>query len=209
MTGPGSSGEQRAQERFGTSSRAAAFHANQMLNHLNQPMQQFIARMEMVFIATADARGECDCSFRAGAPGFVQVLDEKTLAYPEYRGNGVLASVGNILENPHIGLIFLDYYQTTIGLHVNGTARVLDPAEVTRYPSLPASMAEAAQLKGGRRPEAWIMIDVEEAYIHCSKHVPLLKRMDKQIAWGSDDDQAKGGNFFKVKPSTPPHRVGR
>lgn len=200
MTGPGSSGERRAQERFGTTGRAAGFYAKQMLNHLNQEMQQFIARMEMVFIATADARGECDCSFRAGAPGFVQVLDEKTLAYPEYRGNGVLASLGNILDNPHIGLIFLDYYQTTVGLHVNGTARVLDPSEAAGLPHLPAGMAEAAHIKGGRHPEAWIIIGVEEAYIHCSKHVPLLKRQDKQIAWGTDDDVAKGGNFFKVKP---------
>ena len=110
MTGPGSSGEQQAQARFGTADRAAAFYDHQVLASLNQPMREFIARMEMMYIATADAHGHCDCSFRAGAPGFVQVLDDKTLAYPEYRGNGVLASVGNILENPHIGMIFLDYY---------------------------------------------------------------------------------------------------
>jgi predicted pyridoxine 5'-phosphate oxidase superfamily flavin-nucleotide-binding protein len=200
MTCPGSSGERQAQERFGTRGRAEAFYANQVLNHLNQPMQGFIARMEMVFIATADANGQCDCSFRAGAPGFVQVLDEKTLACPEYRGNGVLASVGNISVNPHIGLIFLDYYQTTVGLHVNGRARVLDPAEAACLPNLPPGLAEAAQVKGGRRAEAWILIDVEEAYIHCSKHVPLLQRLDKHIAWGTDDERLKGGNFFKVKP---------
>jgi predicted pyridoxine 5'-phosphate oxidase superfamily flavin-nucleotide-binding protein len=101
---------------IGTSSRAAAFYANQILAHLNPLMREFIARQEMAFIATADAGGACDCSFRAGTPGFVQVLDDKTLAYPEYRGNGVLASVGNILENPQIGMIFLDYYQSTVGL---------------------------------------------------------------------------------------------
>lgn len=200
MTRPGSSGEQHAQERFGTSGRAAAFYANQVLPRLNQSMQEFIARMEMAFIATADANGNCDCSFRAGAPGFVQVLDEKTLAYPEYRGNGVLASLGNILENPHIGLIFLDYYQTTVGLHVNGSARVLDPGEAAALPNLPPGMIEAAQIKGGRHPEAWVLICVEEAYIHCSKHVPLLTRLEKQIAWGTDDERLKGGNFFKVKP---------
>ncbi|MCE3224657.1 MAG: uncharacterized protein K0S58_2837 [Nitrospira sp.] len=200
MTRLGSSGERRAQERFGTPGRAEAFYANQVLSYLNQPMQDFITRMEMVFIATADATGNCDCSFRAGAPGFVQVLDEKTLAYPEYRGNGVLASVGNILENPHVGLIFLDYYQSTVGLHVNGRARVLDPNEATDLPHLPPSMTEAAQIKGGRRAEAWVTIGVEEAYIHCSKHVPLLQRLDKHIAWGTDDERLKGGNFFKVKP---------
>jgi hypothetical protein len=61
-------------------------------------------------------------------------------------------------------------------------------------------MTEAAQIKGGRRAEAWVTIGVEEAYIHCSKHVPLLQRLDKHIAWGTDDERLKGGNFFKVKP---------
>jgi predicted pyridoxine 5'-phosphate oxidase superfamily flavin-nucleotide-binding protein len=200
MVWPGSSGERRAQERFGTSGRAAAFYTNQVLPRLNRSMQEFIARMEMAFVATADANGNCDCSFRAGAPGFVQVLDDTTLAYPEYRGNGVLASVGNILENPHIGVMFIDFFQTTVGLHVNGSARVLDPGEVAALPNLPPGMAEAAQIKGGRHPEAWVLIAVEEAYIHCSKHVPLLTRMGKQIAWGTDDERLKGGNFFRVKP---------
>ena len=200
MVWPGSSGERRAQERFGTSGRAAAFYANQMLPRLNQSMQEFIARMEMAFIATADANGNCDCSFRAGAPGFVQVLDDTTLAYPEYRGNGVLASVGNILENPRIGVMFIDYFQTTVGLHVNGSARVLNPGEAAALPNLPPGMTEAAHIKGGRHPEAWVLIAVEEAYIHCSKHVPLLTRLEKQIAWGTDDERLKGGNFFRVKP---------
>ena len=199
MKRPESSGEQQAQKRFGSTSRAEAFYANQMLDRLNQQMQQFIARQEMVFIATADSKGSCDCSFRAGTPGFVCVLNEKTLAYPEYRGNGVLASLGNILENPHIGMIFLDYYQSTVGLHVNGTARVLNPDEIGAVPQLPPGMVEASQVKGGRRPEAWIVVNVEEAYIHCSKHVPLMKRLDKQIAWGTDDETVKGGDFFKVR----------
>lgn len=201
MKRPASSGEQQAQQRFGTSTRATSFYAKQMLDHLNPTMQQFIGRQEMAFIATADATGACDCSFRAGTQGFVQVLDSKTLAYPEYRGNGVLASVGNILENPQIGMIFLDYFQSTVGLHVNGKARVLSPEEIASLPHIPASMVEATKLKKGRRPDAWIVVEVEEAYIHCSKHVPLLKRLDKQIDWGSDDDASKGGDFFKTKPA--------
>jgi predicted pyridoxine 5'-phosphate oxidase superfamily flavin-nucleotide-binding protein len=200
MTWPGSLGERRAQERLGTSGRAAAFYSHQVLPRLNQSMQQFIARMEMAFIATADANGNCDSSFRAGPPGFVQVLNDTTLAYPEYRGNGVLASVGNILENPHIGMMLIDYYHTTVGLHVNGRARVLDPSEAAALPNVPPGMTEAAQMKGGRRAEAWIVIAVEEAYIHCSKHVPLLTRLHKQISWGTDDERLKGGNFFTVRP---------
>ncbi len=199
MKRPGSSAERHAQARFGTTSRAAAFYANQVLGHLNLPMRQFIARQDMVSIATADASGRCDCSFRAGDPGFVQVLDDKTLVYPEYRGNGVLASVGNILENPHIGMIFIDYCQTTIGLHVNGRARVINSHELLALPNVTPSQGEEVARKGGRRPESWVVVDIEEAYIHCSKHVPLMKRLDKQIHWGTDDDTVKGGDFFQVK----------
>jgi uncharacterized protein len=204
MKRPAASGEREAQARFGTARRAAAFCANQQLDHLNEAMRQFIARQEMVSIATSDAAGRCDCSFRAGEPGFVQVLNSKTLAYPEYRGNGVLASVGNILENPHIGMIFLDYCDTTLGLHVNGRARVLDPQELLALPDLPDALMQAARATGGRRPEAWVLVDVEEAYIHCSKHVPLMKRLDKRIEWGTDDEAAKGGDFFGVKAERKP-----
>ena len=89
-------------------------------------MIEFVGRMEMLFIATSDGRGECDASLRAGPPGFLLVLDDRTLAYPEYRGNGVLASLGNIAENPHIGLLMIDFVEDLIGLHVNGRARVVE-----------------------------------------------------------------------------------
>lgn len=199
MKRPGPSGEQKAQERFATKGRAEAFAATQMLDHLNSHMRDFIARQDMMFIATANAAGACDCSFRAGNQGFVHVLTPQRLAYPEYRGNGVFASLGNTLENPNIGLMFLDVYQSTMGLHVNGRARVLMPDEIQFLPDLPAAMLEATRVKGGRRPEAWVIVEVEEAYIHCSKHVPLMKRLDKQIAWGSDDESVKGGDFFNVR----------
>ncbi len=74
------------------------------------------------------------------------------------------------------------------------------PAEAASLSNLPPGMTDAAQMKGGRRAEAWILITVEEAYIHCSKHVPLLTRLNKQISWGTDDERLKGGNFFKVRP---------
>lgn len=193
----GSEGERRAQHMFGTDRRAMAFYQNQMMREMNVIMQEFIARQEMVFIATADAKGECDCSFRAGTAGFVQVLDSKTLAYPEYRGNGVLASVGNILENPQIGLMFIDFIQSTVGLHINGNAQVLNNDEIVRLPHATASLIDEAAMSGGRHPECWVVVEVEEAYIHCSKHIPLLKKLDKTVHWGTDDEHIKGSNFFK------------
>ena len=81
----GSHGEHILQRKYGTQRRAEPFYERQMLDHLNEPMRRFIERQEMFFIATADARGECDCSFRAGLSGLVRVLDGKTIVYPEYR----------------------------------------------------------------------------------------------------------------------------
>ena len=195
---PGSDGEHQAQKTFGTTRRALAFYDKQMLDHVNGPMREFIAGQEFVFIATADSRGECDCSFRTGPAGFVQVWNEKTLIYPEYRGNGVMASIGNILENPHIGVIFIDFLNSTVGLHVNGKARILENEDLQKQSDLPPSILEATEIKGGRKPERWIIIEITEAYIHCSKHIPLLQKLDKKIHWGTDNPNLKGGDYFKA-----------
>lgn len=93
---PGSAGEHLLQCAYGSRARARKFYTDQVLEHLNPAMIEFVGRMEMAFVATADSTGECDSSLRAGAAGFIQVLDEHHIAYPEYRGNGVLASLGNI-----------------------------------------------------------------------------------------------------------------
>ncbi|MEE8268560.1 MAG: pyridoxamine 5'-phosphate oxidase family protein [Nitrospinaceae bacterium] len=199
MNIPGSEGEHQLQEEFATARRARAFYKQQMLAYLNPSMREFISSQQMVFIATADLKGECDCSFRAGLPGFVQVLDEKTFAYPEYRGNGVLASLGNIRENPHIGMIFIDFFQSTVGLHVNGKARVIKNEELLQKDDLPESIKQKIQATGGRKPECWVMVQIEEAYIHCSKHIPRLKNLDKEIHWGTDKKIYKGGDFFKTQ----------
>jgi uncharacterized protein len=201
MSQPETYGERIVQERFGTVTRAAAFYKSQLLTYLNPQMIRFIHDQDMMFIATADAKGQCDCSFRSGSRGFVQVLGRAQLAYPEYRGNGVMASLGNLVENPHIGIIFVDFCHSTIGLHVNGTARVLSNGAVLQDRAATADMLAALEVKGGRRPECWVFVDVLEAYIHCSKHVPLLQRAEKHIEWGTDDESLKGGDFFQARTS--------
>ncbi|MFK4273538.1 pyridoxamine 5'-phosphate oxidase family protein, partial [Streptomyces milbemycinicus] len=101
---------------MGTVDRADRFYDEQVLDHLNVRMREFIGRQEMFFLATSDRHGECDSTFRAGPPGFLRVLDARTVAYPEYRGNGVLASLGNIQENPHLGILMVDFFRDRIGL---------------------------------------------------------------------------------------------
>ena len=83
----------------------------------------FIERSAMFFIATADASGHPDCSYKGGLPGFVHVLDERTLAIPDYDGNGMYRTWGNVRVNPHVGLLFLDFEQPK-RLRVNGIADV-------------------------------------------------------------------------------------
>jgi len=196
---PGSEGEHFLQNQYGTSQRALRFYDKQVLNYLSPVMKEFIAKIEVLFIATADKHGECDCSFRFGKQGFVRILNDNYLVYPEYRGNGVLASQGNILENPHIGMIFVDFFASTVGLHVNGKAKIIENEELKEFhKELPQDVVAELNSEGRFRPERWIMVEVEEAYIHCSKHIPLLKKADKEITWGTDDDGLKRSDFFAL-----------
>ena len=144
--------------------------------------------------ATADGRGECDSSLRAGPEGFLVVLDDRHVAYPEYRGNGVMASLGNIEENPHVGLLMIDFAEDLIGLHVNGSARVVEDAVLRgERPDLPVDPVP------GRRAQLWVVVEVEEAYIHCRKHIPRLVPAERARSWGTDAARPKGGDFFGVK----------
>lgn len=187
-------GERELQEQFRTEVRAAKFYSEQLLDHLNPAMMEFLRRQEMVFIATSDAAGECDSSFRAGEGGFIHVIDAGTLAYPEYRGNGVLASLGNIHENAHVGMLFVDFVEDLIGLHVNGRAVIVEDQDLRRrLPDLPLPRTR------NRQPECWVVVTVQEAYIHCRKHIPRMMPAPTERAWGTDDATRKGGDFFHAK----------
>lgn len=190
---PGSHGEHVLQEQFGTVSRAENFYDTQVTGELTAEMQEFISRREMAFVATSDLAGECDCSLRAGPPGFMRVLGDRTVAYPEYRGGGVKASLGNILENPHIGIFLADFTEDLIGLHVNGRAQILEPDALRALdPGLPEPEAP------GRRPEHWVLTTVVEAYVHCSKHIPKMVPEPRVRHWGTDNPRHKGGDYFGV-----------
>ncbi|MBF6223839.1 pyridoxamine 5'-phosphate oxidase family protein [Nocardia abscessus] len=190
----GSDGERELQERYGTQDRAQRFYDDQVLDRLNPAMIEFIGRMDMAFIATADKHGECDSTFRAGLPGFLHVIDERRIAYPEYRGNGVMASLGNIMENSHVGILLIDFVRDLIGLHINGSAHLVsDPALRSVVTDLPVNHK-------GRVAEHWVVVDVEEAYIHCRKHIPhLVPAPREQREWGTDNVRAKGGDYFGAK----------
>ena len=81
----------------------------------------FIESRPLFFLATADAEGRPDCSYKGGRPGFVRVVDPQTLAFPSYDGNGMFKSLGNVIVNPHVGLLFVDF-ESPKRLRVNGRA---------------------------------------------------------------------------------------
>jgi truncated hemoglobin YjbI len=206
---PGSDGEHALQAKYASEDRANGFYARQVLNFLAPRMREFIARQEFMFVGTADRHGECDCSPRFGEPGFIRVLGKKHLLYPEYRGNGVFASLGNISENPHIALLILDFYRDCVGLHVNGKARIAQSDELEAFAhKLPRDVLAELTKDGKRRPNAWVMVEVEEAYIQCSKHVPLLKKLERPIDWGTDSVAAKKGDYFQLKDIPLYDRIG-
>lgn len=94
----------------------------------------FIGRSRMFFLATAATDGSPDCSYKGGLPGFVRVVDEATLEIPDYDGNGMYRSWGNVRVNPRIALLFIDF-EAPQRLRVNGSAEViLDPAACAAHP---------------------------------------------------------------------------
>jgi len=204
---PGSEGEHELQIKYGKSLQALAFYKHRVLDHLNSAMREFIAGQEMMFVGTADKNGNADSSFRAGHASFVKVLDERTIAYPEFRGNGVMSSMGNISENPHVGLMFIDFGKDRIGLHVNGSARIVEHDEFVRFMEDRAAadtvlgdavLANAISKDPGNL-ERWVIVSVDEAFMHCSKHIPLMQKIDHEVLWGTDDVRAKGGDYFEAE----------
>jgi predicted pyridoxine 5'-phosphate oxidase superfamily flavin-nucleotide-binding protein len=102
-------GSRELQDRFG--SRQLADRLAERLTHdtFSAEDRDFIQSRPLFFLATADAEGRPDCSYKGGDPGFVRVIDPSTLAFPSYDGNGMFKSLGNLLTNPHVGMLFIDF----------------------------------------------------------------------------------------------------
>ncbi len=124
------------------------------LNALTRP---FIENASLLFLATADERGACDVSPRGDPSGFVRILDERTLLIPERPGNRLADSLRNIIANPRVGLLF-------IVPGVTETFRVNGRATITTDAALLAPCAVES-----KAPRLGIIVDVEQAFTHCSK----------------------------------------
>jgi hypothetical protein len=116
-------GSRRLQDRFATRRLADRLVEVLARRAFTEEDRAFIQSRPLFFLATADAEGRPECSYKGGPPGFVQVLDLQTLAFPSYDGNGMFKSLGNLLVNPQVGMLFIDF-ESPKRLRVNGRATV-------------------------------------------------------------------------------------
>lgn len=110
-------------DRFDT--RRLADRMEEALVHdtITDSEKTFIESRDMFFLATVDARGHASCAYRGGDPGFVRVVDERTIAFPNYDGNGMYLSMGNVLGTGEVGILFIDFEQRQ-RMRFNGTATI-------------------------------------------------------------------------------------
>lgn len=124
----------RLQERFDTRRLAERIEERIVRETIDADDRAFIESCDMFFLATADSEGRPQCSYKGGEPGFVRVLDEQTIAFPSYDGNGMYLSVGNALVNPQVGLLFIRFDERK-RMRLNGVASVdLDDPLLAEYP---------------------------------------------------------------------------
>jgi predicted pyridoxine 5'-phosphate oxidase superfamily flavin-nucleotide-binding protein len=116
-------GNRELQDRFDTRRLADRIEERIVRDHIDADDRAFIEARDMFFVATTDDEGRPQCSYKGGDPGFVRVLDERTIAFPVYDGNGMFLTAGNVLVHPEVGLLFIDF-EGRKRLRLNGTASV-------------------------------------------------------------------------------------
>jgi predicted pyridoxine 5'-phosphate oxidase superfamily flavin-nucleotide-binding protein len=117
-------GSRELQDRYDTRRLADRLAAIKVHDRFTADDRAFVERLDMFFLATADAAGQPTCSYKGGDPGFVRVVDDRTLAFPNYDGNGMYLSMGNLSTNPAVGLLFIDFERQR-RMRVDGTAEIV------------------------------------------------------------------------------------
>lgn len=127
-------GNRQLQDRYDTRRLADRLEQVKVHDRFTDDDRQFIERLDMFFLATTDEDGNPTCSYKGGDPGFARVVDERTLAFPNYDGNGMFLSMGNITVNPAVGLLFIDFERQR-RMRVDGSASIHpDDERLAHYP---------------------------------------------------------------------------
>jgi predicted pyridoxine 5'-phosphate oxidase superfamily flavin-nucleotide-binding protein len=156
-------GSRRLQDRFDTRRLADRIEERIVHDHIDTDDRAFIEARDMFFIATVDADGQPQCSYKGGEPGFVRVLDERTIAFPVYDGNGMYLTAGNLLVTKRVGLLFIDL-EGRRRMRLNGEASVDDEDPL---------LAEY--------PEAQLVVRVaaSEVFPNCPRYIHEYKLVER------------------------------
>jgi len=151
------------QDRFDTRRLADRLAEVRVHERFTPADRAFIEARDMLFLATVDATGQPTCSYKGGHPGFVSVLDDVTLAFPSYDGNGMYLSLGNVAERRGAGLLFIDFAEQR-RMRVDGHAvLVTDDPLLQRYPE--------AQLL--------VMVTATRIYPNCPRYIHKLELVER------------------------------
>jgi predicted pyridoxine 5'-phosphate oxidase superfamily flavin-nucleotide-binding protein len=149
------------QDAFGTKNLADRIDQIIVAEEIADDRKAFIETRDMFFLTTIDHRGYPTCSYKGGYPGFVKVLDGKTLAFPSYDGNGMFLSIGNITGNNKIGMLFIDF-ETPHRIRVHGTASIdLHDPLIAEF--------HGAQLV--------VRVAVTEIFVNCPRYIHKYQRV--------------------------------
>ena len=156
-------GSRRLQDRFDTRRLADRLEEVKVRDFVDERDRAFVESCDMFFIATADAEGRPNCSYKGGEPGFVRVLDERTIGFPIYDGNGMFVSAGNALVNPHVGLLFISF-ESGRRMRLNGEASVDESDELM-----------------GSYPEALFVVRVRarEVFPNCARYIHRYELVER------------------------------
>jgi predicted pyridoxine 5'-phosphate oxidase superfamily flavin-nucleotide-binding protein len=159
-------GSRRWQDRFDTRRLADRLDERFVQRRVIEPDdREFIERLDMFFLATADADGRPQCSYKGGDPGFVRVLDERTVAFPNYDGNGMYLSMGNLLVNPQVGMLFIDFVsERPSRLRLNGVA------SVDENDGLMSDYPEAQFI---------VRVSVEQVFPNCPRYIHRMALVER------------------------------
>ena len=156
---PFHAGERAAQQRWGTPDLWDEARQKRLLfDHIPLAYHARLEGAPFFFLATSAPDGRSDCSFKGGGPGLIRILDAQHFAFPDFAGNGAFMSLGNILLNPHVGCLFIDFNDGG-RLRVNGKAEIHDSGD------------SLALFSGSQRV---IVVAVEQVVPNCPLHVPRL-----------------------------------
>ena len=155
-------GSRRLQDRFDTRRMADRIEEVLVSDSLTD-YKELIESRDMFFLATADENGQPTCSYKGGNPGFVKVVDEHTLAFPNYDGNGMYLSMGNLLKNRLVGLLFID-------LEEGNRLRVNGEAEINHQDPLMAEYPEAQFI---------VRVRVRQVFPNCPRYIHQYKLIER------------------------------